>query len=230
MGWRDWSSCTLWHVSCASNYKTRFADSKTDSLCKLTIHCSLRSVLTFHRMQGYMMVLAVERILPAASKRRIPPTILPSLMLLFWPLELILFRSAYISSNALHNDPDFILETLLAGTYSLWLVIYINIGYRTRLDGVLKGMKAGRGNAAGTKSIIGKGTADEEEYVVRDNPAEPRCMSTSENLHSHLTPAQFSHHVSSSLLSHHSDCATSLLQSFPNEGYARYPRRRYPRC
>jgi hypothetical protein len=94
-------------------------------------------------------------------------------MILFWPIELILFRSTYIFSY--HRDPRFVLEAVLAGIYSVWAIVYLNIGFRTRLDGVLKGMKAGRGNAAGTKAIIGKGTSDEEEYVVVDNPAEPRC-------------------------------------------------------
>ncbi|KAJ9121758.1 hypothetical protein QFC22_002380 [Naganishia vaughanmartiniae] len=161
---------------------------------------SLAQINTKHNLQigrpifyGYMMVLAVERILPAASKRRIPPTILPSLMLVFWPFELIMFRSVYISSNASHKDTGFILETVLAGTYSLWTVVYINIEYRTRLDGVLKGMKAGRGNAAGTKSIIGKGTADEEEYVVRDNPAEPKSI-MSRALFSHVIPIVLRHY------------------------------------
>ncbi|KAJ9102556.1 hypothetical protein QFC21_002957 [Naganishia friedmannii] len=161
---------------------------------------SLAQMITRHTVQigrpvfyGYMVILALERILPAASKRRIPPTILPSLMLLFWPFELIMFRSVYISSNASHKDPAFILETALAGMYSLWAVIYINVGYRTRLDGVLKGMKAGRGNAAGTKSIIGKGTADEEEYVVRDNPAEPKSI-MSRALFSHIIPIVLRHY------------------------------------
>lgn len=94
-------------------------------------------------------------------------------MVLFWPIELILFRSTFIFSY--HRDPRFVLEAVLAGIYSVWAIVYLNIGFRTRLDGVLKGMKAGRGNAAGTKAIIGKGTSDEEEYVVVDNPAEPRC-------------------------------------------------------
>lgn len=94
-------------------------------------------------------------------------------MVLFWPVELVLFRSTYIFS--LDADSLFVLEAALAGLYSVWAVVYLNIGFRTRLDGVLKGMKAGRGNAAGTKETIGKGTSDEEEYVVVDNPAEPRC-------------------------------------------------------
>lgn len=125
-----------------------------------------------------MTLLAVEPILPGASKRRIPQTHLPSLMILFWPVELILFRSIYISKHISHRDQRFILEAVLTAIYSLWALVYLNLGFRTRLDGVLKGMKAGRGNAAGTKAIIGKGTGDEEEYTVVDNPAEPRCMYT----------------------------------------------------
>jgi hypothetical protein len=178
-----------------------------------------------------MLILAVERILPAASKRRIPPTLLPSLMIVYWPFELIIFRSVYISSNVSQKDPGFILETVLAGTYSLWTVLYINIGYRTRLDGVLKGMKAGRGNAAGTKSVIGKGTADEEEYIVKDNPAEPRCEAASHLcIFKCLHSLPSSHHVSCSIFPYHSNRPSSLLQSFPVEGHSCHPRRRYPCC
>jgi hypothetical protein len=96
-------------------------------------------------------------------------------MVLFWPVELIIFRSILISKHASIHNQRFILEAVLTGIYSLWTLVYLNLGFRSRLDGVLKGMKAGRGNAAGTKAVIGKGTGDEQEYIVVDNPAEPRC-------------------------------------------------------
>lgn len=122
-----------------------------------------------------MALMAIEPIVPLASRRRIPQTHLPALMILFWPIELIIFRSIWISKHTPHRDQRFVIEAVLTGVYSLWALVYLNLEFRSRLDGVLKGMKAGRGNAAGTKAIIGKGTGDEQEYIVVDNPAEPRC-------------------------------------------------------
>lgn len=122
-----------------------------------------------------MALLAVEPILPSASRRPIPQTHMPTLMILFWPIELVLFRSTLISRHTSYRDQRFVMEAVLTGIYSLWTLVYLNLGFRSRLDGVLKGLKAGRGNAAGTKAIVGKGTGDEQEYTVVDNPAEPRC-------------------------------------------------------
>jgi hypothetical protein len=69
----------------------------------------------------------------------------------------------------------------------LFLVAQCSVPFRTRLDGILDGLKAGKGNGARRKVAVGYAADDSEAFTVQDNPAEPRSV-ISRALFSHVVP------------------------------------------
>lgn len=65
--------------------------------------------------------------------------------------------------------------------------------FRTRLDGILQGLKAGKGNGARRKVEIGYAAEETEAFTVNDNPAEPRSV-MSRALFSHVIPIVLRHY------------------------------------
>jgi len=69
----------------------------------------------------------------------------------------------------------------------VFLVVHCSVPFRTRLDGILAGLKAGKGNGARRKVVVGYAAEDAEAFTVQDNPAEPRSV-ISRALFSHVVP------------------------------------------
>lgn len=107
----------------------------------------------------------------------------------------ILIQRSYTLRFLSHNARDkytfffqlgtrqFASESVITGLWTLLWLVYINLPFRSGLDGVLQGLKAGRGSAAGAAA----GT----EPVP--NLAEPRSIA-SRALFSHLVAFTFKHY------------------------------------
>jgi hypothetical protein len=142
--------------------------------------------------------------------RYIPQVHVVALLWLFLPVQFVVFRSALL--HHLHNSAEvdqrhhhrhaakhqisskpFTYETILMAHTVLFLVTYTSVPFRTRLDGILRGLKAGKGNGARRKVVIGYAAEETEAYTVHDNPAEPRSV-ISRALFSHVIPIVLRHY------------------------------------
>ena len=82
---------------------------------------------------------------------------------------------------------SFLFESILMAHTLIFLVAHCSVPFRTRLDGILAGLKAGKGNGARRKVVVGYAAEDTEAFTVQDNPAEPRSI-ISRALFSHVVP------------------------------------------
>jgi hypothetical protein len=158
--------------------------------------------------QLYMMVLAstaIPTIKTLPVVRYVPQVHLVSLVWLFLPVQFLIFRSTLLrhshKSHSQHHhhrghhtsNRAFVFETILMAHIILFLVVYSCVPFRTRLDGILTGLKAGKGNGARRKVVVGYAAEDTESYTVHDNPAEPRSL-ISRALFSHVVPIVLRHY------------------------------------
>lgn len=117
---------------------------------------------------------------------------LPLLLFLWLPIQILIQRSytlRFLSSNPRDKyhfflrlgTRQFVTESVITGLWTLLWLVYINLPFRSGLDGVLQGLKAGRGSNAGkTSSSV-------------PNIAEPRSIA-SRALFSHLVAFTLKHY------------------------------------
>ena len=156
---------------------------------------------------------AIPTVKTAPFVKYIPQVHVASLLWLFLPVQFILFRSALL--EYLGNKPEspnvhrhghhhrdsgrhdvskvFVFETILMAHAIFFLVVYSSVPFRTRLDGILQDLKAGKGNGARRKVVVGYAAEETEAYTVNDNPAEPRSV-MSRALFSHVIPIVLRHY------------------------------------
>ena len=166
------------------------------------------------RRQIYMTLLAataIPTVKTAPFVKYIPQVHVVALLWLFLPVQFVIFRSAllhhlrnpagvphrhdhgYAPKHHTSSKKPFIFETILMAHTIFFLVVYTSVPFRTRLDGILQGLKAGKGNGARRKVVIGYAAEETEAYTVNDNPAEPRSV-MSRALFSHVIPIVFRHY------------------------------------
>jgi hypothetical protein len=161
------------------------------------------------------MTLLAATAIPTAKTapfvKYIPQVHVVALLWLFLPVQFGIFRSAllhhlrdpaevphrhghgYASKHHTSSKKPFIFETILMAHTIFFLVVYTSVPFRTRLDGILQGLKAGKGNGARRKVVIGYAAEETEAYTVNDNPAEPRSV-MSRAMFSHVIPIVFRHY------------------------------------
>lgn len=127
----------------------------------------------------------------------IPQVHLGSLLWFYAPFQILMFRSALLGRVEHHYSHGkhihFIFESVLTAHTLLLMTLYSNIPFRTRLDGILSGLKAGKGNNAGQKVAVGYADEDTDAYIVQPNPAEPRSI-MARALFSHVVPIVLRHY------------------------------------
>jgi hypothetical protein len=151
-----------------------------------------------------LALTAIPTTKTVAFVRYIPQTHFGSLLWLYAPVQFIIFRSTILHHphpisthhpvhHHLSSKTSLIFESILLGHTILLLLAYNNVPFRTRLDGILEGLKAGKGNGARRPVVIGYAADKEDAYTVLDNPAEPRSV-MSRALFSHVIPIVLKHY------------------------------------
>jgi hypothetical protein len=155
-----------------------------------------------------MLILALTA-LPTTKAlpiiRHVPQVHLVSVLWLFLPVQFMIFRSALLlhernslgryehqhhhSHHRNHHAANraLLFESILMAHTLIFLVAHCSVPFRTRLDGILAGLKAGKGNGARRKVVVGYAAEETEAFTVQDNPAEPRSV-ISRALFSHVVP------------------------------------------